>query len=92
MFVIRKYAYIIRMERRRKKILLDGFARGEFVYWKGNFQGLNFLGEILYSGNLPEFLYEISLYVLLSLYRFNFKCRDVKGNCPGKFVPGLNCP
>ena len=42
--------------------------------------------------NLPEFIHEISFYVLLSLYRLNFTRGDVKANCPDKFSPGLHCP
>jgi hypothetical protein len=33
--------------------------------------------------NLPEFLYKISLYVLLFPYRFNFRSGDINGNCKG---------
>ena len=34
-------------------------------------------------GELREFQYKVSLYVLLSLYQFNFTRVDFKGNCPG---------
>ena len=44
--------------------------------------------ELIFQGkftlvNLPEFLYETSLYVFLSLYRFSFTRGDVNGNCSG---------
>ena len=61
----------------------DKFSAGRTFHGEESFQGVNFSGEILHWVNLPEFLREISLCVLLSLYRFNFTRGDVKGNCPG---------
>ena len=61
-----------------------GVARGVFSTEKEVFRGLNFSGKILRWGDLPEFLYEISFYFLLSLHRFNFTCGDVKCNFPGQ--------
>ena len=49
-------------------------CHGENYLWRENFQGVDFSREVLHWVNLPEFLYKISLYVLLSLYRFNFRC------------------
>ena len=51
-------------------------------------QDVKVSGKILYRGNLPEFLSEISLYFLLSLCRLNFTGGGVKG----KRSPGLNLP
>ena len=73
------------------KFLQGGFYTGRIFHREESFQGVNFSGEILQCVNLPKYLYEISLFVLLSLYQFNFTRGDVKGNCPGKFSPGLNC-
>jgi hypothetical protein len=65
----------------------DKFSAGRILHsetfpWRGKFQG----GELFRGNftlvNLPELLYEISVYVLLSLYRFLFPRGDVKGNCP----------
>ena len=46
----------------------DEFSAGSIFHGDVSFQGVNFLGEILNWVNLPELLYEISLYVLISLY------------------------
>ena len=66
----------------RKNFLLEGFCTGRIFHVKERFQRVKISGEILHKGNFLEFIYEISLYVLLSLYRFNFTRLVVKGNCP----------
>ena len=77
-----EYAYILRVGR-GEIFCWEDFTRGEISMEREVSRGVNFSGEILHLVNLPEFLYEISLYVLLFLYRFNFRRGDVKGNCPG---------
>ena len=67
----------------RINFLLRGFRTGRIIHREGKFEDMNFSREVLHWVNLPEFLYKISLYVLLSLYRFNFRREDVKGNCLG---------
>jgi hypothetical protein len=61
----------------------DEFSAGRIFNGEDGFQGMKFSEEILHWVNLPELISEISLYVLLSLCRFNFTRGDVKGNCPG---------
>ena len=80
-FVIETYAYIFRMG--GTDFLLVRFSTGLTFHEKGSFQGVNFSGEVLHCGTLPEFLHKIRL---LSCSLFNdsyFTHGDVKGNCPG---------
>ena len=46
---------------------LGGFSTGMIFRAEGSFQGVNFSGEILHWGNLPEFLYKI---LLMSCFLF----------------------
>ena len=57
------------------------FPRGNFRLG-GQFLGENLSGEILHWRNLPEFLYKILFYVLLSLLCSTFTRGVDKGNCP----------
>ena len=66
-----------------RRNFLGGFCNVKFSYEEGSLQGMNCSKEILHCGNLPEFLCEISLYALLSLYRCKYRRGDVKGNCLG---------
>ena len=66
---------------KRTNFLLKGFCTGKIYQADGSFQGVNFLGEILHSAKLLEFLFEIPLCVLLSVYRLHF----TRGNGKGRF-------
>ena len=59
-------------------------GRTRFFHKEGSFQKVKFSGGVLHWVNLSGFLYEISLYVLLSLYKFNFRRGYAKGK--GLFV------
>ena len=54
-------------------------SNGEFFHMEGNFPGMNFLGEILHRGNLPESYTKLFLCLAFSLPT-QFRCRDVEGN------------
>ena len=71
----------------------DEFSAGGFCHfpWEGSFQGVNFSGKFT-LGEFAIIPIRNFLYVLLSLYRFNFTRGDVKVIIRGKFSPGLNCP
>ena len=64
------------------RILPGGFSMRRTFIGEESFWGMNFSGEILHWGNLPEFPVRKSSHVLLSLCRLNFTAGDVKGNCP----------
>ena len=63
----------------------DEFSAGRIFNGEESFQGVKFSEEILNWVNLLEFIYEISLYVLLSLYRFNFRVEMLRVIFRGKF-------
>ena len=58
------------------------------------FQGKEVSGEKLLKGNytrgiIPEFLYKLFLFDLLSLWQFNFSCRDIRGKSPREIFKGV---
>ena len=73
---------------------LDGggveFSTGGIFHGDGSFQGVNFSGEILYWGTLPEFLYEI-YHVSCFLFADSIlRLEMLRIVVQGKLSPGFN--
>ena len=75
----------------RANFILMGLSTRIIFHWKGSYQGLNFSGEILHWGNLPEFLYKIRLMSFLLFADSILHVEILRVIVRSKFSPGVNC-
>ena len=83
LFAIGKYAYIFWVGRGGRIFRWEDFPRGESFMEREVSRGWTFQGEFYTRWIRQNSYAKISLFVLLSLYQFNFRRGDSKGNCPG---------
>ena len=84
MFVIGKYVNTFWVGGRK-------FSVGGIFHSGGSSPRVNFSGEVLHRGNLPEFLYEISLVSCFLFADSILRVKMLRVTVRGKVSSGLNC-